>query len=618
MYGPGSGAATRGLRDGASTRSVYDPKMPSLLAMAAPPSGPGLKELLIILAAAGIVAVAMQRLRLAIIPAYLIAGAAIGPGGWGLISSPDSVASISELAIVLLLFGIGLHTDVGVLRYGWKRSVSVGVGSTLLAALVMWPVAIVAGLSAPAGLAVALALSMSSTAVVLRILQERRELHTPDGRLSFSTLLIQDFIAIGAMLAIPTLAVWNGTRVTGAAATDAPPTDLLRQFGAAVAGVTAIVLIGKLVLPRILHEAAKQKSSEAMMVVSTAAALGAAGLTQVIGLSSALGAFLGGFLLSSTPFRHQLSGQLGPLRDLFSAVFFTAIGMAVDLPTVADHAFTIIVATLAMVTLKTVAIALSCWALGATGNVSAKVGVTLAQAGEFSLVLLGVASAPGLGLLSGAATVLSVSVVVLSLMVTPLMMNVARWLDHRMPRVPAPRWASGRNAARGAPADAHASAPQAIPVRHRRVIIAGYGLVGRVVADALTAKGADATIIDMNPATVQTQGRLGRRIVFGDVSNPDVLESAGLHEADALILTIPDEEIVLRACQEARKLNPSVIIIARTNYVSKGMVATGLGANHVVIEELATAESMEKIISQVLGDPPTNNPPAGTPPASNE
>lgn len=568
-------------------------------------AGPGLKELLIILAAAGIVALAMQRLRLAIIPAYLIAGAAIGPGGWGLISSPDSVASISELAIVLLLFGIGLHTDIGVLRYGWKRAVIVGTVSTVASALVMWPVGVLAGMSAPSALAVGLALSMSSTAVVLRILQERRELHTPDGRLSFSTLLIQDFIAIAAMLAIPALASWNGTRVVaeGAKPEAMSAGGLLTQFGAALAGIAAIVILGKIVLPRLLHEAAKQKSSEAMMVVSIAAALGAAGLTAVIGLSPALGAFLGGFLLSSTPFRHQLSGQLVPLRDLFSAVFFTAIGMQVELPTVADYWYMILAFTLVMLVLKFATIAVSCWVAGVTGNVAVKVGVTLAQAGEFSLVLVGVASAQSLGLLSQTATGFTVSIIVLSLMVTPLMMSLGRWLDHHLPPLPVPPWSRGQTMD---PSETITGAGETGKPRRRHVIIAGYGLVGRVVSDNLAARGASVTIVDLNPQTVQTQSRLGRHILFGDISNPDVLESAGIHEADALILTIPDEDHVLRACQTARKTNPNVVIIARTNYVSKGMIATGLGANHVVIEELATAESMEKAIADLLGEKDEN------------
>jgi len=566
-------------------------------------AGPGLQELLIILAAAGIVALAMQRLRLAIIPAYLIAGAAIGPGGWGLISSPDSVASISELAIVLLLFGIGLHTDIGILRYGWQRAVIVGMVSTIASTLVMWPVGVMAGMTAPSALAIAMALAMSSTAVVLRILQDRRELHTPDGRLAFSTLLIQDFLAIAAMLAIPALASWNGSRVVaeGAKAGSMSAGELLAQFGAALAGIAAIVILGKIVLPRLLHEAAKQKSSEAMMVVSIAAALGAAGLTAVIGLSPALGAFLGGFLLSSTPFRHQLSGQLVPLRDLFSAVFFTAIGMQVQLPTVADYWYMILAFTAVVLVLKFLTISVSCWAAGATGNVAVKVGVTLAQAGEFSLVLIGVAAAENLGLLSQTATGFAVSIIVLSLMVTPLMMSLGRWLDHRLPRLPTAPWCRGQARDPSETIAGGAESESGKP-RKRHVIIAGYGLVGRVVSDNLSARGASVTIVDLNPQTVQTQSRLGRHILFGDISNPDVLESAGIHEADALILTIPDEDHVLRACQTARKTNPNVVIIARTNYVSKGMIATGLGANHVVIEELATAESMEQAIGQLLGD----------------
>lgn len=558
-----------------------------------------LRDLLFILLAAGVVAVVMQRLRLALIPAYLVAGAIIGPGGWGLVSSPQSVASISDLALILLLFSVGLNTDFAAVRHRWKQMLAVGVASTIAAILVLWPLGLLAGWTWGAALAIAIAFSNSSTAVVIRILQDRRELHTADGRLSFGVLLIQDFMAIGGLMALPALAALAGATAAGGSQ-NRSPLSAMGLGGAAQAGIAALavglmIVIGRFVLPRLLLEAARARSSEAITVVSTAAALGAAGLTQAIGLSPALGAFVGGFLLSSTPFRHQLSGQVVPLRDLFAAVFFTAIGMAVDLPTAVDKAHVILLIAGAVIAIKAVAISVGCWVCGATGHLSAKVGLTLAEAGEFSLVIIGVAAS--LGLLPPDVTVTAVAVVIVSLVITPLLLRLARTSDRWLPDIDPPPWAPSTqsNEAHRTPHD-HSEAAK----RPTRVIIAGYGLVGRVVSDELTAKGALVTIVDLNPQTVQTQSRLGRRVVFGDVSNPEVLESIDIEHADALVLTIPDEDSVLRACQAARKANPGIFIIARTNYVSKGMVATGLGANTVIIEELATAQSMETAIGEFL------------------
>lgn len=566
-----------------------------------------LKDLLIILAAAGFVAVVMYRVRLAIIPAYLLTGALIGPGGLGFVNSAERVQTIAELAIILLLFGIGLHMDISVLRASMKRLLAAGVGSIVACTLALWPIAMLLDVSAPAALTIAIAMAMSSTAVVLRIIQDRRQLSQPDGRLAFAILIFQDMASVVALLMIPPLARWNGRAhfdgSTGAVGTSLPPSQhFLLSIVLAVSSIAFIILTGRFLLPKLLFEAARQKSSESMTVVSVAAALGAAGLTQMVGLSPALGAFLGGFLLSSTPFRHQLAGQVATIRDLFSAVFFTAIGMALNFQTVLPGLHIVVIGAALLLLTKAVMIALSCWLAGNSGNLAIKVGITLSQAGEFSIVVLSAAAlvgGDGPALVDSRIMGLMLAIIVITLMTTPAVINGAMALDSRLKPIPAPPWApQGRH--EQVDAQASGSSPDGPKTRRQFVIVAGYGLVGRVVADNLMANGAHVTIVEMNPATVKTQTRLGRHIVFGDVSDPEVLESAGVHEADALILTIPDEERVLRACHVARRENPNIFIVARTSYVSKGMLATNLGANEVVIEELATAESMERMMSRIL------------------
>lgn len=566
-----------------------------------------LRDLLIILAAAGVVAVAMHRLRLAIIPAYLLTGALIGPGGLGFVNSAERVQTIADLAIILLLFGIGLHMDISVLRSSMTRLLLSGASAIVLCTLAIWPLALLLGVSAPSALTIAIALAMSSTAVVLRIIQDRRQLSQPDGRLSFAILIFQDMASVVALLMLPPLARWNGrahfSEASAAIGTSLPQSQHFLLSGVlAVSSIAFIILAGRYILPKLLFEAARQKSSESMTVVSIAAALGAAGLTQMVGLSPALGAFLGGFLLSSTPFRHQLAGQVATIRDLFSAVFFTAIGMSLGLDIVFTSLPVVIIGALLLLVVKAIMIGLSCWLAGNSGNLSIKVGLMLAQAGEFSIVVLSAAAlvtGDGPALVDSKTMGIVISMIVLTLIATPAVINGAMALDARLKPIPAPPWGPQSRRAEGA-AQAGAAATGEPSLRRRTVIVAGFGLVGRVVADNLTMNGAQVTIVEMNPATVKTQTRLGRNIVFGDVSDPEVLESAGVHEADALILTIPDEERVLRACHVARQANHSIFIVARTSYVSKGMLATNLGANEVVIEELATAESMERMIARIL------------------
>lgn len=568
---------------------------------------------LIILATAGLVAVAMRRLRLEVVPAYLIAGALIGPHALALVASPDSVNAISHTAMILLMFGIGLHLDLGMLRSGVGVMIVAGVCSCVAITLVGWPIAIAFGLSAPTALAVSMGLSMSSTAVVLRILMERREIRRPAGRMSFFILIVQDMVAIAMLVAISGLAQWANGPETQANMTETRSwTDFIADAALKIGVVAGIIVGGRLLLPPLLREAAKGKSTEIMMVLSTAAALGAAIATQAVGFSAELGAFLAGLLLSATPFRHQLSGQIGPVRDLFIAVFFTAVGMQLNPGTLVHDWWIIALGLVVTLTVKAVLIGLTCWSVGAAPTTSVAVGLSLAQAGEFSLVVL--ASARLKNVISESQLSAVTAIVAISLIITPALFKLSSRLRPWALRLrPAPWISSGQvaNLMDQTPQE-EATAPESA-LRLRHVILAGYGVVGRAVAEKLDTLGINYTIVEFNPSTVKLQAGLGRSIVYGDVTNEAVLESAGAGHADAVILTIPDEEAVLRACQLVRAMNPGAFIAVRTNYLSKGMLATSLGADHVTVEEIATAESMawevtKRLTERALGQANVLNP----------
>lgn len=584
--------------------------MPQFFFLAAgAPLPPLFIDMLLILAAAGTVAIVAARLRLATVPAYLITGALIGPGALKIVKEADQVREVAELAIILLLFGIGLHMDMSVLRDSLRRIIVATLISATLCTAALWPVGMMFHLKAPPTLALGMALAISSTVVVLRILQQRRELNRPEGRISLGVLIIQDLVAIVILLLLPVLAKWNGTgtSIPAGGAEQVGVWELLWTLAVngtrAMAGVVALVGFGKFILPRLLHEAAKRsQTGEVTTVISIAAAMGAAGITQIVGLGPSLGAFLAGFMLSVTLFRHQLGSQIGAIRDLFSAVFFTAIGMSVNLHVLWDNLGVVLAATAAMLLIKMIVISLTAWGCGATGNVAFKVGAALAQAGEFSIVVLFACQAPGVGLLNEETVGKVVAVIVLSLMATPVMMYAAAAIAERMPRIPTAPWM------RHVAGDDSTATDHRTGARGRKhAIIAGYGLVGRAVADELRKTNVTSTIIEMNPSTVKKQHLMGRAIVFGDASSPEILEIAGIHEADALILTIPDEESVLRACRTAREMRPELPIIARTNFVSQGILAASLGASGVVVEEMATAREMERVAVSVLkcDDKPT-------------
>lgn len=579
-----------------------------LLAQATPgaPAGHSIAlELLAILAAAALVALLLRNLPQVMIPGYLIAGAIIGPHAARVVQGPGETESISQLSTVLLMFTIGLHLDMGGVRGGLAPAAIITAAATAMIVAIGWPIAELLGLPQPAALGVAMAMSISSTAVVLRVLEQRRELHRVHGRLTFSVLLIQDLVALAIMASVPVLAAWTRAGEAGSAASGASGTlpglpssqVLIARACLAVGGIALLIVLGRTAMPRMLRAAAG--SGETLLIVSSALALGAAVVTAGLGFSPELGAFLAGFLLASTPFRYQLAGQLVPLRDLFLAVFFTTLGLDLPLAVVMHDWWIVLLGVLAVVSLKSSVIAFSSWACGASAGVAVYAGLAMAQGSEFSLVILSQLRARDV--LTERAAGHVIAVVVVTLILTPGMVQLARWAARRATRIPPARWVrSSELRVEARPAEGPAAGEDGDVPPKATAIIAGFGPVGRAVADDLEKRGVKATIIELNPKTVERQHGLGRTIIYGDASNPEVLDKAGLATAKAAILTMPDEEAVLRACRLIRTLRPDIFIAARLNALSKALQAMQLGADHTVVEELATADAMAREVMMKL------------------
>ncbi|MDX2149081.1 MAG: cation:proton antiporter [Planctomycetota bacterium] len=588
-------------------------------------------DLLIILALAAVVAQLFSRLKLATIPGFLVAGFLAGPV-FKLVTEPERIEQMSSLATILLMFTIGLHLDVNMIRRGMVSILAVGAISTVAFTLLAWPIGLAFGSSAPASLLIAMALSMSSTAVVLRILQDRRELPRLHGRMCFGIAIVQDLAAVVFLALIPPIASWAGTEMSGAVgeaqqqSSSLPKLVQLVASGAVgIGGVTVLILLGRYLLPSVLREAARGSSAELVLIVAAAVALGSAIASHRLGFSTEMGAFLAGFLIASTPFKHHLSGQLSPLRDLLMAVFFTVIGLKIQTGAVLDGWVEVLLGLIVLLIVKAATIGFSAWALGSSASAAVLTGIYLAQGGEFSLVVLDQGNRANV--ISDEVQARVIAVVVLSLIIAPLLVPLAHRLAQNAAGVrPAP-WLRGVRFARSlqerasSPSSGLDSAAQSAdgltptdgtvapdaderpPEEPERghVIIAGYGPVGRTLAEKFVKARVPMVIIELNPKTVQRQSVLGRRIVYGDVTNAEVLESAGLREADAILLTIPDEDASLRACPVIRALNPSVFIGARANYLSRAIALQEAGADHVIVEEMATAEAMgREVLARVM------------------
>lgn len=574
------------------------PHMPHLtITLAATGVNPMLVYLVLIFVTAAIVSLVFHRLRLAPIPAYLVAGAIIGPGILGIITSDQEIASISHLAIVLLMFGIGLHMDVGEIR--GELAPIMGMGSLMcaLVTIIMTPLVMLLGEPLPSSLLVAAAISMSSTAAVMQLLQQRRELRDRHGRMAFGTLIVQDLYVVVVLAAIPVLVAWQemgrdvGETAVGVGAPGLG--GMLSQAAIAVAGIAAIVVFGLFALPRILYRAGRDGGPELVLIVGAGAALGSAAATAALGLSPELGAFLAGFLLASTPARHQLMGQLAPMRDLLLPVFFVVVGLGLDLSVAVEKWWVILIALPVVLLLKATIVAFSAWVFGMAGPVSAMTGTILAQIGEFTLVVVG---AGVIGGLVSKPTAAIVGVVVgLSLMVTPSLFQVAPFIARGFVWVRPPPWR--RKTLRDVGGRRRLRKPPAL-----RAIVAGFGPVGREITSKLERVGFEVTVIELNPETVKKQRGLGRTVVYGDAANVEVLEQSGVEGIDAVLLTMPDHDAMLRACRLVRTHAPDCFLAVRSGFLSRGMQAIGVGADHVTIDELATAAMMAEEVCERLGD----------------
>ncbi len=573
-------------------------------------SNPLAFEIVALLATAAVVGIIFRRFNLQIIPGYLLAGAIVGPHALRAIADPAGVDAVSSLAVILLMFTIGLELDVRAERRGFLSIAAIGAVSTIASTLVSLGLLWAFRVPLATGFVLAMACSMSSTAVLVRTLITRREAKSMHARLALGIAVVQDIAAVIAMALVPVIA-----QLAAGAGAAMTPLGITLAVARGVGGVIVIILAGHYLLPRLLYYVSRVGSAELVLVVSAAVALGAAVGSSAIGFSPEMGAFLAGLLLGLTPFRYQLAGQFSPLRDLLMAVFFTAVGMQVDPHVLIQNAWQILLGAAALIALKPALIALTARRFGAHAPVAMLGGVYLGNAGEFSLVLI--ASGAAAGLIPERVHAAAIGAIILSLTISPMLFGPAhawrRFFSATGPGpAPEPHEPGERSPYQHAPAPAQRPALQ-------HVIIAGFGVVGRALADRFGALGVPLTIVELNPRTVVRQTGIGRRILYGDITNPEVLERAGVRHSDAVFITIPEDDATMRACSAIRELSPEVFIAARTSYLSGKFVAHQLGADLVTVEEIATAHAMEQDVLARLpeierrraardaraGDPPT-------------
>ncbi len=542
-----------------------------------------LKDMVIIYALAAGVVYVFHRIKLPPVVGFLLTGVLAGPHGFGLISSLHEVETLAEIGIILLLFTIGLEFSGAQLKQMRRPAL---LGGTLQVGLTVAAgagVALALGVAPGQAVFMGCILALSSTAIVLKLLQDKAALDSPRGRTSLGILLFQDVAVVAMLLAMPFLAA--------SPAGSTPLGEVGWEF--LVKGLVAVGLIlagARWVFPGLMHRMAATRNRELFIIAVVVVLFGVAWLTAWAGLSLALGAFLAGLILAGSRYSHQAIGSVIPMRDLFTSLFFVSIGMLLDISFLVAHPGWVALGTGLVLVGKTLLAGGAALTLRLPLRVALAVGIGLSQVGEFSFVLA--RGGVKLGLLSNDAYQLMLDVAVLTMALTPATV----WLGGRLAarpqlldRLPLP-------GVPGARANGHGFSDT---MGH--VMVVGFGINGQNVTRAAKAAGIPYVVVEMNPATVHREEAKGEPIIFGDAMNPAVLEHAGVLRAKVLVVAVADPVAARHIVATAKDLNPALYIIARTRFLQEMPALFDLGADEVIPEEYETAvEIFARVLRRFL------------------
>jgi glutathione-regulated potassium-efflux system ancillary protein KefC len=510
------------------------------------------------------------RLGLGSILGYLVAGVVIGPVGFALVSDPTAILHASELGVVLMLFVIGLELEPQRL---WAMRAAVFGGGTLqmaVCAALLMPVGLLLGWTWQASLVAALALALSSTAIVVGILQERHLMDVPVGRNGFSMLLFQDIAAIPLLALAAALGSQNAPSVSSGHGHASP----LLQIGA----VLAVVVAGRYVAYPAMRFIARLPVRELFTGFALLLVLGVAALMESVGLSMGLGAFLAGVLLASSEYRHALENDILPFKGLLLGLFFIAVGMSMQLGLLVSAPLQVVLGLLLVVALK----ALGLWLLGPVtglrGSQRKLLAVLLSQVGEFAFVVLAAAKASQV-MPADTADLLTL-IAALSMVSTPLLL------------IAYDRWGCPETETR--PADA-------VENEHAPVLLVGFGRYGQIVARVLLSAGIRPTVIDHDADTVDSARRFGFKVYFGDATQPDLLHAAGLDQARAVVVAVDDVTQANRLVHELRASHPQLPILARARDAVHAMELEDAGVHHVQRELFESSLRSARATLELLG-----------------
>ncbi len=516
-----------------------------------------------------------HRLRVQPLVGYLLAGVMVGPYTPGFEADPALAAELAEIGVILLMFGVGLHFSLKDLLSVARVAVPGAIGQIVVATLMGMALSWALGWSHLAGFVFGLALSVASTVVLIRALQDRHILETTRGRIAVGWLVVEDLVTVLALVLLPALA-------TVTAGDGVPPSRIVFYLLVTLAKVSVFVaimlIVGRRLIPWLMHHTAHTGSRELFRLAVYAIALGVAfGAAKMFGVSFALGAFFAGMVMGESDLSQRATEEAMPLRDAFAVLFFVSVGMLLN-PMVFVEAPVAVLATIGIIVIgKSVAAYLIVRAFRHSSSTALTVAASLAQIGEFSFILIGLGM--DLDMVPKEARDLILAGAIVSIILNPLAFILMERLRHGEPIIPQPN------------DDEPATTLQPTKLSGHDVLI-GYGRVGSLVGKALAQSGAKMVVIETDDEIIQKARLDGAEVISGNAADTAILSAANIAGARRLFVTIPEPFEAGQVVQQARSANRSLEILARAHSDAAVDHLNKLGANLVVLGEAEIADRM--------------------------
>jgi CPA2 family monovalent cation:H+ antiporter-2 len=550
-----------------------------------------------------------EKLRLSPIVGYLLAGIALGPKTPGFVGDQAMALQFAEIGVVLLMFGVGLHFNLGDLLAVRKIAIPGAVGQIVVATALGAGTAVALGWPTVEGVMIGIAISVASTVVLIRVLSDNDVLHTTQGHIAVGWLIVEDIFTVLALVVLPAVADIVVGDVDGAAIGGGR--ELAESLGMAVLRIGllgALVLgAGKRLIPPLMNLVARTRSRELFTLSVLALAMAIATGALYLGVSVALGAFLAGMVVGQTEVSHQAAADALPMRDAFAVVFFVSVGMLFDPQVILDRPYFLAALLAIVLVAKPLTAIVIVWGLRYSFRNALTVGIALAQVGEFSFLLA--TEAIDHKLMSEEGRSLLVATAIISITLNPLIFRLIapteRWLRSR-PRL----WKLlGSRAEAGGlrlnesmtarlAENGEAEAPKT------RAVIVGYGPVGQTAARILRGFGVETVVVDLNIDTIRELSHNGELGVYGDSTRHDILEAAGIKDAKYLLVTVPDVLVRTLVIITAKEINSELKVFARARYLKERAWLEEVGATQICIEEAETAVGLARLLLAEVGADP--------------